>query len=152
MRLLHIPGVDDAPMWTPICFEQIDTRLAREAAMKGARTFVNITSEGDLGRQIYWNTLAIAVLRAVELRVGVARCGNMGISGIIDPWGRQTHHLRGKSGALWGEPGVLKARVPLGDGKPTLYARAGDWPAGASGMVLMFAMIAALRRRSRVSG
>lgn len=147
MRLLRAPGIESAPMWTPICFEQIDTKLAREAAQAGARLFVNITSEGDLGSQIYWNTVAIAVLRAVELRVGVARCGNMGISGVIDPWGRQTRHLRGKSGALWGEPGVLTASVPLGSGQPTLYARLGDWPAGASALLLLAACLAAFFRR-----
>jgi apolipoprotein N-acyltransferase len=149
VQLLRIPGRNDAPFWTPICFEQIDTDLAREAARRGARFFVNITSEGDLGSQIYWNTLAVAVLRAIELRVGVARCGNVGISGIIDPWGRQTHHLRGRTGALFGEAGVLKARVPLGDGRATIYARAGDWPAGLSGGMVALALIAGLRRRRR---
>jgi apolipoprotein N-acyltransferase len=148
VHLLRIPGFEDAPMWTPVCFEQADARLAREAARQGTRFFVNITSEGDLGPQIFRNTEAIAVLRAIEMRVGVARCGNVGITAMIDPWGRRTHVLRGKTGALWGEPGVLTARVPLGSGRPTLYARFGDWPAGASALVLLASLgIAILRSR-----
>jgi apolipoprotein N-acyltransferase len=141
LDLLSIPGTRYPPFWTPICFEQADARLARQAARRGARYFINITSEGDLGPQIYWNTAAVAVIRAAELKVGIARCGNFGISGIIDPWGRQTHVLRGKSGALWGEAGVLKARVPLGPGVPTLYARLGDWPAPLAALVLLAALL-----------
>jgi apolipoprotein N-acyltransferase len=146
-RLLTVPGTDYPPYWTPVCFEQADARLAREASLLGARSFINITSEGDLGPQIYWNTAAVAVLRAAELHVGFARCGNMGITGIIDPWGRQTHHLRGERGPLWGEPGVLKARLPLGPPSPTIYARLGDWPAGVAALVLAVAAAASFRRR-----
>jgi apolipoprotein N-acyltransferase len=149
IRLLHLRGPDAVPFWSPVCFEQADARLAREAARRGARFFLNITSEGDLGPQVYWNTVAVSVLRAVELRVGVARCGNVGITGVIDPWGRQTTLLRGRRGSLWGEPGVLKARVPLSGDGPTLYARVGDWPAGASSLTLLLAMAVALTRRHR---
>jgi apolipoprotein N-acyltransferase len=149
VRLLRIPASDAPPFWTPICFEQADARLSREARRRGARSFINLTSEGDLGPQIYWNTVAVSVLRAVELRVGIARCGNMGITGVIDPWGRQTHHLRSESGALYLEPGVLKASVPLGPRGLTLYARLGDWPAGASSLVVLAAIAAALRRGRR---
>jgi apolipoprotein N-acyltransferase len=148
-RLLTVPGTAYPPYWTPVCFEQADARLARDAALQGARSFINITSEGDLGPQIYWNTTAVAVLRAVELHVGIARCGNMGITGIIDPWGRETRHLRGKRGGLWGEPGVLEARLPMGPATPTLYARLGDWPAGAAALWLACTALAALRRRGR---
>jgi apolipoprotein N-acyltransferase len=149
VHLLRIPGFEHAPMWTPVCFEQADARLAREAARQGARFFVNLTSEGDLGPQIFRNTEAIAVLRAIEMRVGIARCGNVGITAMIDPWGRRTHVLRGKTGALWGEPGVLTARVPMGSGRPTLYTRFGDWPAGASALVLLAALGTTIQRRRR---
>jgi apolipoprotein N-acyltransferase len=148
ITLLRAPGLADVPFWTPLCFELADARLAREAARQGARLFLNLTSEGDLGPQIYWNTMAISVLRAIELRTGVARCGNMGISGTIDPWGRQRHHLRGRRGALWGEPGVLKTRAPLGTGRPTFYARFGDWPvAGCAGVLIAACVTAVARKR-----
>jgi apolipoprotein N-acyltransferase len=55
--------------------------------------------------------------------------------------------LRGKSGALWGEPGVLKARLPVGPASPTVYARLGDWPAGAAALLLALAILAAWRAR-----
>lgn len=137
VTLMSIPGDEDAPFWAPLCFEVADARLARESARKGARYLVNLTSEGHLGPQIYWHTTAIAVLRAVELRVGVARAGNTGITAIIDPHGRITDIFVGPGGSPWMEPGVLKARVELGTGRPTFHALAGDWPVVLAAVVLL---------------
>lgn len=148
MRLLRVPG-HAAPMWAPICFEQADARLARQAALQGARYFVNLTSEGDLGPRVYRNTEAIAIMRAIELRVGIARCGNVGITATIDPWGQRTDVLRDETGAIQEGAGVLRTTVQLGTGQPTVYARLGDWPAGTSALVLVAALGSAVARRPR---
>jgi apolipoprotein N-acyltransferase len=149
MRLLRVPGAGDAKFWAPLCFEQANGRLARRARLDGARFFINVTSEGDLGPQIYWNTVAVSTIRAVEMRVGIARCGNTGITCMIDPWGRLERVLRGPRARLWGEPGVLKGRAPLGPPDPTVYARLGDWPAAATALLLAAAAWVAIRRRRR---
>jgi apolipoprotein N-acyltransferase len=143
VRLLRIPGRDFPPFWTPICFEQANSRLSRQAARQGARFFVNITSEGRLGPQIYWNNMAVCTLRAVEHRLAIARAGNMGITAVIDPWGRTTALLVGsRQGQPWGEGGVLQAEVPLGPDERPLFTRLGDWPVGAAVLVVLVAVVA----------
>ena len=112
----------------PICFEVSSTGFAREAASKGARFLVNITSEGMLGPPIYVHMLSHSVLRAVENRLAVVRVANNGLSGFVDPVGR-VHLITDASGGwLFRGAGTLLARVPVkAGGSGTLYTRYGDW-------------------------
>ena len=113
--------------WVPICFESADSRLARQGARRGAEFFVNITSEGLLGEQIYWNMIAICTFRAVENRVGIARATNSGISCFIAPDGRIGPLLVGDTGRLSDDAGVLVSRIGIDTRRPSPYTRLGDW-------------------------
>ena len=103
-----------------ICFESIFPDHTRRYAQEGAQYLVNITNDEWFGRSAGPVQHAdLAILRSVELGMGLARAANTGISMLIDPYGR------------------VEARTPLfaeavlvGDvkaGVPTLFARWGDW-------------------------
>jgi len=112
---------------TSICYEAMFPRLIRSDAARRARLVVNITNDGwykdTWGPYQHFQANAF---RAIEDRVTILRCGNTGISGVIDPWGVVTARL-----AL-NERGRLDADVPLADPFParSFYARHGDWFGG----------------------
>lgn len=92
----------------------------------GARFFVNMTSEGEVGGPVQQQLLWISVLRAVENRVPYVRAGNTGISAFIDPLGRRRSVLRDERGQTIGVAGVHVDRLWLGPPGQTLYARSRD--------------------------
>jgi apolipoprotein N-acyltransferase len=138
---LRLPGSGpEGTFWTPVCYDSCYTRLGREAARRGARFFVNITSEGWMGWALSNNQMAVNTLRAVENRVGVVRAGNTGISGFIRPDGRVDRYLYGQQGRRHLDKGVLVHHVLLDRRWPTVYARWGGplsalWPALWAGSV-----------------
>ncbi len=72
-----------------ICFESIFPDLARRQTAAGAGLLVNITNDAWYGRSSApWQSLSMAVFRAVENRRSLARAANTGVSGFIDPLGR----------------------------------------------------------------
>ena len=82
---------------------------------------VNITNDAWFGRSSApYQHLSMAVLRAVENRIPIARCANTGISAFIDARGR----ILQKTGLY--ENATLVATLQLGNGK-TIYTRYGDW-------------------------
>jgi apolipoprotein N-acyltransferase len=104
-----------------ICYEAIFPELSRDLVNAGANLLVNITNDAWFGRSSApYQHLSMAVLRAVENRVPMARCANTGVSGFIDIRGRifQTTDLF--------EEAILVGTLELGVGK-TLYSRCGDW-------------------------
>jgi apolipoprotein N-acyltransferase len=105
-----------------ICFESIFPDLARESVRRGAHWLVNVTNDEWFGKSAALEQhAAMAVFRAVENHVPIARCANTGLSWVIDGRGR-----------VIARAGAFETRVVSGPlvaaGPPTLYTLAGDWP------------------------
>ncbi len=103
-----------------ICFESIFPRLVRKFVKNGAELLVNITEDSWYRRTPGpYQHAEMAILRAVENRVSVVRCGNSGISMLIDPYGR----ILKKSKIF--ERMIIDGEVPLREGT-SFYTRYGD--------------------------
>jgi len=123
-----------------VCFESIFPDLARESVRAGAQWLVNITNDEWFGRSTALEQhAAMAVFRAVENHVAVARCANTGLSWVIDPRGRVIR-----------SDGEFETAVVAGPiapaGPPTLYTRWGDWPGFACVAAALVLMAMAMRR------
>jgi apolipoprotein N-acyltransferase len=76
---------------------------------------------------------AMAVFRAVENHVPLARCANTGVTMMVDAFGRVVARA-----PTW-TPAVVDAALPPA-GLPTPYTRIGDWPGWlATGMLVLLA-------------
>jgi apolipoprotein N-acyltransferase len=124
-----------------ICFESIFPDLSRDDVVRGARWLLNVTNDEWFGNSAAIGQHAgMAVFRAVENHVPLARCANTGLTLIVDAYGRVVARL-----PLL-EPGVLAAELPP-PGRPTFYTRLGDWP-GVLAWILVAALAWPRRRRS----
>lgn len=125
-----------------VCFEAIFPDLSREDVRHGARWLVNITNDEWFGNGAALHQhAAMAVFRAAENHVPMARCANTGLTILVDAHGGVTRRL-----PVF-EAGVLKAWLPP-PGRTTLYTRVGDWP----GLVALVAIASlAIRRRRRAA-
>jgi apolipoprotein N-acyltransferase len=116
------PTVFDAegdPFAVAICFESIYPGLVGRFVDAGARFIVNITNDEWFGPSLGPSQHAqMAIMRAVEYRVGLARCANTGISMLVDPYGRVSR----RTGLFTRD--VLVGEVAVGDGR-TLYGKIG---------------------------
>lgn len=82
-------GADEVKLSTAICYEIIFPDLIRRFVNKGAGIITTITNDAWFGRTAApYQHFSMAVFRAVENRVPVARAANTGISGFIDAKGR----------------------------------------------------------------
>jgi apolipoprotein N-acyltransferase len=123
-----------------VCYESICPYLARAQVANEARLLVNITNDAWFGKtSAAYQHLSMAVLRAVENHVCLARAANTGISAFIDGAGR----------LLWtSEINVPEAHalelawLPGG----SLYTRIGDVFAWACVIIAGLGLILARRR------
>uniref|UniRef100_A0A832MLK2 Apolipoprotein N-acyltransferase n=1 Tax=Eiseniibacteriota bacterium TaxID=2212470 RepID=A0A832MLK2_UNCEI len=114
------------PFASLVCFESIFPDLARGDVRRGARWLVNVTNDEWFGNSVALDQhAAMAVFRAVENRVPVARCANTGLTLVVDAWGRVIARLPAFREA------VLVARLPR-PGPATPFTRWGDWPGFAA--------------------
>ena len=120
-------GKDFVVMETPyakignlICYEIIFPGQVRQFANRGADLLVTITNDAWFGpTSAPYQHFSIAVFRAIENRVPVARAANTGISGFIDSSGR----IVNKSGIFVGA--TLTEDVLVGS-KKSFYTKYGD--------------------------
>ncbi len=114
---------------TVICFESIFPELVAEFVRRGARLMVVVTNDGWFKKTVApYQHAQMAVFRAIENRVAIARSANTGISMTIDPYGRVR-----KQTALWQEA-VIVDELPLRR-ELTFFTRYGH--AFANGVLLL---------------
>lgn len=103
-----------------ICYEAIYPELARDEVQRGARVLINLSNdswfEAGAGPEQHFQ---LARFRAIENRVSLVRVTNSGISGVIDPAGREIARLPVRT------PVAQTVAVPIGSGE-SFYSRHGD--------------------------
>lgn len=147
----HLPGdrytvftLGSVPFSAVICWEIVFPDLVRRFVRGGARFIVNASNEAWFaGSTMPDQMLAMSAFRAVENRTAVARSANLGISAIIDPYGRVVHRFTGSGPRGTPAEGILTGEIPLGK-SGTFYTRHGDVFAFAC-VVVSLAVLAGAR-------
>lgn len=133
---ITVPGLGLArPL---ICYEAIFAEEVRETGGPRPRLLLLITNDAWFGNLSGpYQHLMQARMRALELGLPMVRVANTGVSAMIDARGNVTDSLPLNT------QGALDAALPTAL-PPTIYARYGDWPAGALFLFVAGAII--LRR------
>ena len=127
--------VNDIPVGVAICYESVYGEYCTGYVRKGAKLLTVITNDAWWGNTPgYRQHFSYSRLRAIETRRYLARCGNTGISAIIDPSGRVLERTP------WWRQAVLSGSVKLLDGE-TFFVRYGDIVGRVS--VFLFLLLAA---------
>ena len=126
---------------TAICYEVIYGSLIRQFVAGGSELLTTITNDAWYGTSSaayqHWDH---AVMRSIEEGRYLARAANTGISGFVDPYGRQIAKSRLFEQALLVEDlRFLRER--------TIYSRIGDLLAWLSLAVTLAALLASFYRR-----
>ena len=97
-----------------ICYEDIFPSLVRETVREEADFLFVCTNDAWFGREgCAEQHAAHSVLRAIENRRPVLRCGNAGWSGWIDQRGNQRQVLRDENGSIYFEgASTLELKIP----------------------------------------
>jgi len=145
-----------------VCYEDVFANLARDQARAGAELLVVVTNDawyGEGGGSL--QHAAHSVLRAIETRRPVVRCGNEGWSGFIDQDGNAFEVE--KTGAKITSQWVLTARGttyfrgtgafiaytnPQFNGEETFYVRHGDWFVALAALLVGGGILTLRRGRS----
>ena len=147
-------GEDSSPIIVPlrgqptvlgplICYEDIFPDLARHSAMAGASVLTVITNNGWFGEGgAAFQHAAHSVLRAVETRRPLIRCGNGGWSGWIDEFGAVRNTVTDESGKIYfrGVRAMEVTRDVRWAERNSFYTQYGDWFVLLSAGLLMFAI------------
>ncbi len=113
-------GLEPVNVSTVICYEIIFPDLVRRFVDRGTSVMTTITNDAWFGRTAApAQHFSMAVFRAVENRVPVARAANTGISGFIDGHGR----VLARSD-IFTEAVITETLIPGRD--KTFYTRRGD--------------------------
>jgi apolipoprotein N-acyltransferase len=146
------PGEDSSPLllpvrgrpvvWGPlICYEDVYPELARYSALAGANVLTVLTNNGWFGEGgAAYQHAAHAVLRAVENRRPVIRCGNAGWSGWIDEFGVVRSTLTDARGSIYyrGVKAIDVSRDARWVDRTSFYTEYGDWFVLVSAALVMF--------------
>jgi len=110
---------EDAKIGVLICFESVFPELTRSWVKAGANILVNLTNDAWYGKSSApYQSLAMAVFRAVESRRSLVRSANTGISVFVDPSGRI--FARSRLFTVWS-----KAREMVLSGEVTFWVQYG---------------------------
>lgn len=146
---LALPGGRTLRAGPLICYDAVEPRFAREAALGGAELLVTLSNDSWFAAGAGPNLhLVMSAFRSLETRRPQLRVTNTGITAWIDATGE----IRGRLGVH--ERGVLLAEVPAGLGGSTLAMRWGEWVGptfGASAVLLLVALRGATRRAGSAS-
>jgi apolipoprotein N-acyltransferase len=129
---LMVPGMGNTrvPTGVLICYEDIFPTLARDSALSGAELLVVLTNNGWFGEGgAAYQHAAHSVLRAVETRRPVIRCGNGGWSGWVDEYGYVRATLKDEDGSVYfrGSEALTVSRDLRWQGRLSFYTEHGDW-------------------------
>jgi len=131
----------EVPMGVLICFEDIFPGLARDSVLHGAELLTVVTNNGWFGEGgAAAQHAAHSVLRAVETRRPVVRCGNGGWSGWIDEYGQVRATVTNDQGRIFfrGHRTLEVTRDARWAGRPSAYTQRGDWFIGLCGALAVF--------------
>ncbi len=134
-------GHDSSPLLLPvrgepvvfgplICYEDIYPQLGRLSALGGASVLTVLTNNGWFGEGgAAYQHAAHAVLRAVENRRPVLRCGNGGWSGWIDEFGVVRNVMTNAKGTIYfrGSRIIEVSRDVRWIERNSVYTEYGDW-------------------------
>lgn len=124
-----------------ICYESIYGEFCADYVRAGAKVLSIITNDAWWGDTPgYRQHLSYASLRAIETRRWIARCGNTGISAIIDPSGRIV------AKTSWWERATLQGKVGLSD-EETFFVRHGDFVGRICLLMFLLMLCATIVRR-----
>ena len=135
------PGTNPAPLVVPmakgaaafgvlICYEDLFPAIAREEVLYGADALVVVTNDAWYGEgAAAYQHAAHSVLRAVETRRPVLRCGNAGWSGWIDEFGTIRKVLVNEDDSVYFRGAGLAhvTRDQRWVGRNSFYVEHGDW-------------------------
>lgn len=113
-----------------ICYEDIYPQLARYSVLAGANVLTVLTNNGWFGEGgAAHQHAAHSVLRAVENRRPVIRCGNGGWSGWIDEFGGIRKVVTNEAGTIYfrGAQIIDVQRDRRWTEQTTFYTEHGDW-------------------------
>ncbi len=147
-----------------VCYEDVFPELSRDEVKAGADMLVVVTDDawfGTGGGSI--QHAAHSVLRAIETRRPVLRCGDEGWSGFIDQDGDafELEKVGNRILSEWvlrangttyfkGSGALIVYTNPQFDGVQTFYVRHGDWFVGLSALLVATGLLALLWWRQPV--
>ncbi|HEY5078823.1 MAG TPA: apolipoprotein N-acyltransferase [Opitutaceae bacterium] len=149
-------GTDPSPLIVPlhqgsaafgvlICYEDLFPELASQEVRYGAEALVVVTNDAWYGEgAAAYQHAAHSVLRAIETRRPVLRCGNAGWSGWIDEYGGIEKAVRNEDGSIYfrGTQAADVTRDRRWVGRNSFYVEHGDWFVAVSAcLVLMGAAL-----------
>ena len=126
-----------------VCYEDVFPHLARASARAGAQLFFVATNNAWYGEEGGApQHAAHSVLRAVENRRPVMRCGNGGWSGWIDCYGAVRDVLRDADGSVYFRGGGSYTVVHDSEWmhRQSFYTRHGDWFVAVCGGLMLLAL------------
>jgi apolipoprotein N-acyltransferase len=128
---LMVPvGSQQVPVGVLVCYEDIFPSLARDSVQSGAEVLAVLTNNAWYGEgAAAYQHAAHSVLRAIENRRPVIRCGNGGWSGWIDEFGNIRVTVRNDADSVYfrGAQTVTVSRDARWHQRLSFYTQHGDW-------------------------